>query len=1029
MRSKRRDSGSHPAMDDYDLYGVEDDDFESQFASELEALAELEDDRPIASIPKTSQFREKRSFEDSIASGDVVLSSTVLNHKVQSRTNGKAGTKHAAEVDGVLGKKRGADDMLPDSEEDINLDLSESLIDLQPSLTPKPKRPRLEAVKKLDFGAKENLSLPDLSSDDITPPSSPGNTTTPSSRNTKFLEISDMAPLHMTPMTRERKRVQKRPPVFEEYIHVTSADGKRAYMTLKEDTQGCESEFSKAGGFDWNGERQLHLLGVPFSYLKEQVADERRRQILEESQRLTELLNSNIDREFGEDEREAMELAGGDDSDSDDDEDSSSHRLWVDRFTPRHYTDLLSDDYTNRCLLKWLKLWDTVVFGREKTAKKAKPTTDTQQSFKDQKKDQRQQNKFKTKAEIVEEILEAELDQHKRPKNKMALLCGPPGLGKTTLAHVIAKHAGYNVVEMNASDDRSPDVFKTRIEAATQMKSVLGVNEKPNCLIIDEIDGAQAVAINMLLSLVNRKDSKEADAGGATAPLPGGKKKKKDGGLLLRPIICICNDQYAPSLRQLRPQAFILNFPETLPSRLVQRLYEISGIQGMKADTGALMALCEKTDNDIRSCINTLQFLHGRGKKELNMRMVQTMRIGLKDQNKGLFAVWQEIFQLPKAQRKRIGQDLAQPTDLLLGEENDPLNLAGRMPLSVMAQRFNNVLHLASSTGEYEKVTQGLYDNFLNMKVKDASFGTVCLATDWLEFTDILNVTIMHGQNFQLMRYLPFLPVAFHLLFAASNVPRIAYPNSNYEAQSKLNQVKNILTSMITEIHPSIRSHVGPQSLVLEALCLLLDIVTPKLRPINTQLYSLKEKQQLADLISTMLAYNLTYHQERSPDGQYLYKLDPNVEDICRFPDLPARKHLTYQTKQLIAREIELEKMRRTEAHQMARNANQAAKNTTEVTKATGQKTKGLPKPLVKNHEQRLEGIIKKAVFEEKPETDFFGRVIVKKVEPVLENSESEKTSIEKQIGTAVGKSDVWFRFNEGVSNAVRRNVYIKDLL
>ena len=29
-------------------------------------------------------------------------------------------------------------------------------------------------------------------------------------------------------------------------------------------------------------------------------------------------------------------------------------------------------------------------------------------------------------------------------------MCGPPGLGKTTLAHVVASHAGYNVVEMNA---------------------------------------------------------------------------------------------------------------------------------------------------------------------------------------------------------------------------------------------------------------------------------------------------------------------------------------------------------------------------------------------------------------------------------------------------------------------------------------------------------------------------------------------------------------------------------------------------
>ena len=158
----------------------------------------------------------------------------------------------------------------------------------------------------------------------------------------------------------------------------------------------------------------------------------------------------------------------------------------------------------------------------------------------------------------------------------------------------------------------------------------------------------------------------------------------------------------------------------------------------MRADAGALLALCEKTENDIRACINTLQvplsaggghgggprpcfvwarmgtergknvpqadphsacpvwiftlaslqveaergaaascvprqqpalagipplpavpprpllvlqFLHGRGQKELSVQMVQTMKIGLKDQNKGLFSIWQEIFQLPKAQR------------------------------------------------------------------------------------------------------------------------------------------------------------------------------------------------------------------------------------------------------------------------------------------------------------------------------------------------------------------------------------------
>lgn len=44
---------------------------------------------------------------------------------------------------------------------------------------------------------------------------------------------------------------------------------------------------------------------------------------------------------------------------------------------------------------------------------------------------------------------------------------------------------------------------------------------------------------------------------------------------------------------------------------------------------------------------------------------------------------------------------------------------------------------------------------------------------------------------------------------------------------------------------------------------------------VNTQLFSAREKQQLAELIDTMIGYNLTYHQERNFEGQYTYVLDP----------------------------------------------------------------------------------------------------------------------------------------------------------
>lgn len=102
------------------------------------------------------------------------------------------------------------------------------------------------------------------------------------------------------------------------------------------------------------------------------------------------------------------------------------------------------------------------------------------------------------------------------------------------------------------------------------MESVLGAGGKPNCLVIDEIDGAPTVglpvpwrsggraagtvahgtlcvspqaAINVLLSILDRKGPQEAEPGVLVEPAGGGRRRRAEGGLLMRPIICICNDQ------------------------------------------------------------------------------------------------------------------------------------------------------------------------------------------------------------------------------------------------------------------------------------------------------------------------------------------------------------------------------------------------------------------------------------------------------------------------------------------------------
>ncbi|XP_048103089.1 chromosome transmission fidelity protein 18 homolog [Alosa alosa] len=518
-------------------------------------------------------------------------------------------------------------------------------------------------------------------------------------------------------------------------------------------------------------------------------------------------------------------------------------------------------------------------------------------------------------------------------------------------------------------------------------------------------------AISVLLATLNRKESREEGESGTNAL----KKKKKKETVLLRPIICICNDLYVPALRPLRQQAFLLAFPQTQPSRLTQRLAEISRFQGMKVDTGTLMALCEKTDNDIRACLNTLQFLHGRGQRQLDQRAVTSVCVGQKDQNKGLFTVWQEIFQLPRTKRKRIGTEALEEAWLNEG-----------------AQRLQHILHLVSSTGENEKLTQGLYDNFLNMKLKDPSLRGVCEGLDWLCYADVLNDHVFHTQNYSLMRYTPFLPVAFHLLYAHTHTPRINYPSSHYEVYTHTQNMRNAVVAMLAEIPPAMRSRLALTTLCLDMLSLLLDLISPKLRPVNPQLYSSREKQQLCELIDTMINYNLSYRQDRTQEGQYTYVLEPNVEEVVRFPGLPPRRQLTYQVKQLIARETELERMRRTERAQQRRNTHtredpQEVKKDKQEVKTDNQEVKRVSS---KNHQQRLENIVKQTVVEIRPEVDFFGRTIIPKGKPTTTSTtEASKGGMVLQIGRAVGNSDVWFRFNEGVSNAVRRNVYIRELL
>ena len=64
----------------------------------------------------------------------------------------------------------------------------------------------------------------------------------------------------------------------------------------------------------------------------------------------------------------------------------------------------------------------------------------------------------------------------------------------------------------------------------------------------------------------------------------GKKRKRKAQQGLNRPIICICNDLYAPALRPLRDVALVVHFRAPSSDRLAARLQQICKHEGIAID-------------------------------------------------------------------------------------------------------------------------------------------------------------------------------------------------------------------------------------------------------------------------------------------------------------------------------------------------------------------------------------------------------------------------------------------------------------
>jgi len=153
---------------------------------------------------------------------------------------------------------------------------------------------------------------------------------------------------------------------------------------------------------------------------------------------------------------------------------------------------------------------------------------------------------------------------------RAVLLTGPPGIGKTTMAHLVATTLGYKIGEYNASDSRSI----TALEG-------LGLRRLFNeVVIMDEIDGlSERGSIGEIANLIRTTQV---------------------------PIICIANDT-PPKLKPILSVTLHIKCNRPMKSTIAVALSK--KIPGTTKDQ--IEKLCESSGNDIRSILNTLDFGQG----------------------------------------------------------------------------------------------------------------------------------------------------------------------------------------------------------------------------------------------------------------------------------------------------------------------------------------------------------------------------------------------------------------------------------
>ena len=158
-------------------------------------------------------------------------------------------------------------------------------------------------------------------------------------------------------------------------------------------------------------------------------------------------------------------------------------------------------------------------------------------------------------------------------EKKPLVLYGKPGIGKTSCAQALANDMNWEVVELNASDQRTKQVLEKVAGSSSTTASLSGASRK--LILLDEADNLHG----------------PADRGGARAIV-------EIIAASQQPIILIANDYYALSKTKAATEP--VQFRALQARSIVPRLRQICAAEGIVCDPSVLEEIAGAAGGDMR---------------------------------------------------------------------------------------------------------------------------------------------------------------------------------------------------------------------------------------------------------------------------------------------------------------------------------------------------------------------------------------------------------------------------------------------